>query len=680
MKTVRSLQTILFTDIVGSTEKAAALGDRAWRELLERHHAIVRDELRRWGGREVTEAGDGFLALFESPAQGIVCADAIRVRVGELGLEVRCGLHMGQIEGQAGGSAGGIAVHIGARVAGQAAPGEVLVTSAVRDAESGSGFEFEDLGQHALKGVDREWRLFRVTGLPDDVSGLERGLWGRIEDRVGSRRLVAVLAVLLLGVGAFALWRTGPGAAVASEIRALAVLPLENRTGDPGQEYFVDGMTDAMITELSKLGSVKVISRKSVMRYRETDKPLQEIAEELGVDGVVEGSVARSGDAVRITAQLVHAGSDTHVWANAYDGDLSDVLLLQSDVARDIAREIAVALTPQAEVLLAASERVDPETYEAYLRGMYYLNKSTPEDFQEGIAHLQEAVERDPGSARAYAGLAAGYVTLAHGPNAADVRDKAREAAERAIRLAPDLAEAHLNLAAILTYFDWDWEAAEREYRRANELDPNLAMNHYHYAWYLALFDRLDEAIEEHKRAQELDPLTPLHTAWLGELYNMAGRYDDALAEARKTLDMDDRNAFGLYVTGTAYLGKGMMDEAIEAHEAAVAVNPNWRFALGATYLAAGRRADAVRILREVEAEEVTPFGAFQRAWLNSVLGNLDEAFRWWDYEPHHAWWAWIRIWPPPEIFPGAERLRSDPRFEELMERMGLPMPATARG
>ncbi|MGH7544134.1 MAG: hypothetical protein ACREK7_09360 [Gemmatimonadota bacterium] len=680
MKSQRSLQTILFTDLIGSTEKAAALGDRAWRELLERHHAIVRDELRRWGGREVTEAGDGFLALFENPAQAIVCAAAIRDRLGDLGLGVRCGIHMGQLESQAGGSAGGIAVHIGARVAGHAGAGEVLVTSAVRDAESGSGFEFEDLGRHALKGVDREWQLFRVTGLPVDVSGLEPGAWRRIADRVRSRPLVAALvALLFLALGGYALWRLGPGAAVASEIRSLAVLPLENHTGDPEQEYFVDGMTDAMITELSKLGSVKVISRKSAMSYRDTDKPLKEIADDLGVDGVVEGSVARSGDRVRITAQLVHAETDAHVWADAYDGDFSDVLLLQSDVARDIAREIAVTLTPQAETLLAATDRVDPETYEAYLRGMYQLNKSTPEDFRQGIAYLEEAVERDPGNARAYAGLATGYITLAHGPDPADVRNKAREAAERAIKLDPDLAEAHSTLAAILTYFDWDWEAAEREYKRANELDPNLAMNRYHYAWYLALFDRLDEAIEEHKRAQALDPLTPLHTAWLGELYNMAGRYDDAIAEARKTLEMDDGNAIGLYVTGMAYLGKGMVEEAVEAHEAAVAVNPNWRFALAGTYLAAGRRADAQRILRELEAEEVSSFGAFQRAWLNTVLGDVDEAFRWLDYEPHHAWVAWVRLWPPPELFPEVDRLRKDPRFQDLMARMRLPMPATVR-
>ncbi|MGH7565177.1 MAG: tetratricopeptide repeat protein [Gemmatimonadota bacterium] len=249
------------------------------------------------------------------------------------------------------------------------------------------------------------------------------------------------------------------------------------------------------------------------------------------------------------------------------------------------------------------------------------------------------------------------------------MRDKAREAAERAIRLDPDLAEAHFTLAAVLTYFDWDWEGAEREYRRANEIDPNLAMNHYHYAWYLALFDGLDEAIEEHKRAQELDPLTPLHTAWLGELYNMAGRYDDGIAEARKTLDMDDRNAIGLYVTGMGYLGRGMIEEAIEAHEAAgrqpeLEVRP---------------RGDVCRGGPESRRRADPPRGRGGGGQLLRVLGNLDEAFRWWDYEPHHAWVAGIRVWPP-DLLPEANRLRQDPCFQDLMGRMRLPPPGTDRG
>jgi len=678
MQPERSIATILFTDIVGSTEKASELGDHTWRDLQERHHAIVREELRHWGGREVTEAGDGFMALFENPAQAIVCSHAIRDRVHDLGLEIRCGLHMGEVEHAPDGSAGGIAVHIGARAAGEAGPGEVLVTSTVRDAESGSGFDFEDRGRHALKGVDREWWLYRVTGLPEDAASLAPGAWQRMKHRVGSRRAVAaVVAVVLVAGAGYAIMRSAsPGAAVASEIRSLAVLPLENLSGDPDQEYFVDGMTEAMITELSKLGAVRVISRRSVMRYKGGDTPLSEIAEELNVDGIVEGSVVRDGDQVRITAQLIHAGSDTNVWAESYDGDVAGVLVLQSNVARDIAREIEVALTPEAESRLAASSRVNPETYEAYLKGMYHLNKETPEDYEQGMAYLHEAVERNPGDALAYAGLAIGYITIAHSPAAIDVRNKAREAAERALMLDPDLALAHASLAAIKTYFDWDWDEAEREFQRANALDPNLAMNHYHYAWYLALHDRMDEAIEEHKRAQELDPLTPLHTAWLGGLYYMVGRYDDAIAEADKAFDLDETKAVAHFVKGMGYRGKGMYGEAIEAHEAAAAGNPMWKPMLGSTYVVAGRRDEALRILEEIESQEVGPYNALARAILHNALGNLDEAFRWYNYEPHHAWAPWVRV----DSLMYGTAVRSDPRFEELMSRMRLPMPRNVEG
>jgi TolB-like protein/Tfp pilus assembly protein PilF len=663
MKSQRLISTVLFTDVVGSTERAAELGDRAWRELQERHHAIVREELRRWGGTEVTEAGDGFFSLFDSPARAIVCACTIRDRVSELGLQIRGGLHMGQIERDPDGSAGGIAVHLGARVEGKAAPGEVVVTSAVRDAESGSGFGFEDLGRHQLKGIPREWRLFRVTGLPDDAAGLAPGVWQRVHHRVGSRRLVvaavAVVVAVVLGYGVVRVMV--PGSAVA-------VLPLENLTGDPDQEFFVDGMTEAMITELSKIGSVRVISRRSVLRYRGSDTPISEIAEELGVDGVVEGSVARSGDQVRITAQLVHAGSDAHVWAESYDGDVGNVLILQSNVARDIAREIEVALTPEEEARLAAGRSVNPKTYEAYLKGMFHLNKSGPEDFQKGMAYLHEAVEMNPGDPLAYAGLALGYATLGHGPDPPpDAWPKAREAAERALKLDPMLAEAHAAMADVKTYYEWDWEGAEEAFLRANELNPSLAMNHYHYAWYLYLFSRMDEAIEEHERAQELDPLTPLHTAYLGALYRVAGRYEDAEREARKTIEMSEESAFGWHVLGNVLRDAGRFEEAIAAHQRAAEIHPARIAALAKTYVIAGRMEEALEILSELEAQDSSPWLALKLAEIHTLLGNIDEAFRWLAYEPPHAFFPWVRV------LPRYEPLWADPRFQEILNRLGLP-------
>jgi TolB-like protein/class 3 adenylate cyclase/Tfp pilus assembly protein PilF len=672
MKPRRDLATVLFTDIVGSTERASELGDRAWHDLLARHHRIVREEIRRWGGEEVTEAGDGFLALFGSSARAIACAHAARDRVREIGLEIRCGLHMGQLERQPNGSAGGIAVHVGARVVAEAGPGEVVVTSAVRDAEAGSGFGFEDLGRRALKGVDREWRLFRVTVLPDDVEALAPGAWERLRHRVGTWRVarVTALALLVLVAGYVAFRSAAPEAALVSGIRSLAVLPLDNLTGDPEQEYFADGMTEALITELSKIGVVRVISRRSVMRYKRTDTPVSEIADALGVDGVIEGSVVRDGNRVRITAQLIHAGTALNLWAQSYDGTVEDVLLLHGSMARDIAREIQIALSPEAEARLASSGPVNPDTYEAYLKGMFYLNKADPEGKQKGLAYLHEAVEKNPADALAYAGLALGYATLGHDFDPPpDAWSMARAAAERAVKLDPDLAEAHQALADVKTYWEWDWDGAEREFRRANELNPNLAMNHYHYAWYLDLFGRDKEAIAEHERAKELDPLTPAMTAWLGQLYLKVGRYEDAIAEARESLDLVPDFPIGLLVLGNAYLEKGMYAEAVAVHEELAEKYPPGRWWIGSTYAKVGRRDAARRILTELKRETVTAWTALQRAHLHAALDEKDEAFRWLAYEPHHAFLPWVRV------NPNLEPLHDDPRFLDLLDRMGLPPP-----
>jgi tetratricopeptide (TPR) repeat protein len=299
---------------------------------------------------------------------------------------------------------------------------------------------------------------------------------------------------------------------------------------------------------------------------------------------------------------------------------------------------------------------------------MFHLNKSTPEDFQRGLAYLHEAVENDPADALAYSGLALGYVTLGHGPAPPpDAWMRAREAAERAVRLDSTLAEAWAALADVKTYFEWDWDGAEDAFQRANALNPNLAMNHYHYAWYLILFGRVEEALAEHRRAQELDPLTPLHTVWLPGVYLYTGHYARALDEARRTAEQYPENATALYVLGTSAAQMGEFDEAIAAHEKMVEVNPRWKSALGRTYAVAGRTEDARRILAELEAQPPTSWGAIGLADLHTALGNKDEAFRWLAYEPAHGWLPWSRA------NPALEPLRDDPRFHDLMRHLGLP-------
>jgi TolB-like protein/tetratricopeptide (TPR) repeat protein len=448
----------------------------------------------------------------------------------------------------------------------------------------------------------------------------------------------------------------------------LAVLPFDNLSGDPEQDYFVSGMRDALIGAIGEVGSVKLvwISQSDLKR---TGKPLPEVGRLLGVDGLVTGAAMRAGDEVRLQVRLMRVQPDERLlWSQSYDRPIPEVLALQQQVALSIAGALQAPVTREQSARLAAARTVDPVAYEAYLRGMHYLAKGTDADAEHGLRYLQDAVDKDPASPQAYAGLAIGYATLGHGPGAPpDAWTKARAAATRAIGLDPDLPEGHFALADVELYFDNDWAGAEREFRRANELNPSVAMNHYHYAWYLVLMGRLDEAIVEHKLAQALDPLTPLHTAWLGGLYVIGGQYDEAIAETRKCLTMDDQYGFALLNMGRAYSFKGMHAEAIEALRKATQVNPDWGYWLAAAYAHAGRRDDALRLVAEFEAKPPTPFGAYGLALAHAALGDNDAAFRRIEFQPQHAWVPWVRV--EPEF----AELRKDLRFQDFLRRYNLP-------
>ncbi len=483
--------------------------------------------------------------------------------------------------------------------------------------------------------------------------------------------IVVLLTVVALNIGR---WREsangGLGGASAGRIESLAVLPLENLTGDPEQEYFVDGMTEALIANLGKIGALQVRSRTSIMQYKDVKKPLPEIARELNVDAVVEGSVVRVAEQVRISAQLIHAPTDTHLWVESYERDLRDVLALQSEVAQAIARQIEITVTPDQEARLAASARpVNPETYKAYLKGMFYLNQFTPEGRDKGLAYLHQAIEKDPADPLAYAGLAGGYSIIGHGPAPSpEALPRAEAAALKALELDDTLAEAHTILAEVKLYYDWDWAGAEQALQRALELNPNLALTRAHYSWYLQLFGHTDEALAEMKRAQELDPLAPIYTAWLGDQYLWAGQYDEAIDEARKSLELDSDFPVGLYTLGSIYAAKGMYEEAIAAHQKAGAVDPDLGWALGRTYALAGQRDEALNVLADL-GKEYQQRNAWGVAEIYAALGEKDEAFRWLEagYEYRHNWIPWMG-WNP-----NYEPLRDDPRFGDLLRRLNLP-------
>ena len=480
----------------------------------------------------------------------------------------------------------------------------------------------------------------------------------------GWRRAVTALAAVVV----LALAARGLASILAGEqIDTLAVLPLTDLTADPEQAYLAEGVHEALIAELGQLG-LSVTARATMAQFRNTDKPIGEIAHELGADAVIEGSLYRQGDSLQIATRL-YDREEREIWTASYAGVLSDIVALYRGFARAIASEIGVRLNPTNQDRLSETPVVNPEVYEAYLRGMHLLNNSrTDADIDTAIAYFQEAVDQNPADPLAYAGLALGYTTLGHGSNPPDdVWPRARAAAERAIRLDSTLAEGWAALADYKSYAESDWEGAELAFRRANELNPSLAMNHYHYAWYLGLFGRVDEALAEHRRAQELDPLTPLHTVWIPGLYEFSDEPDIelALAESRSNVERYPDNTIAWTLLAQWAGAAGFLDEALAAAERVLTLDPENELGRAAFYAMTGRRDDALRIVEKNEALPPNAWNALRLVWAYEALGEIDDAFRWLDYEPHHAFVAWNVGWAPEEY-------RDDPRYQAILRRFNL--------
>jgi TolB-like protein/predicted Ser/Thr protein kinase len=487
---------------------------------------------------------------------------------------------------------------------------------------------------------------------------------------IGRRRLLyaAALFALLLMAAAVCIWK---GMLKPPGIESVAVLPLENLSGNSDQEYLVEGIHDALITDLAKLGGLKkVISRQSVMRFKGKNTPTNEIARQLGVDALVTGAVVRAGNSIRVTTQLVNPFTESSLWAESYERELRDVLSLQNEIVSAIAAQLQLRLSPEKVGRVPDARPINPEIYEAYLRGMYWLHRGTPEGTKKGIAFLQEAVDKDPGDARAYAGLSLGYMTVAHGPDPpTDALAFARAASERAIRLDSTLDMPYVASGFLKAYHDYDWDAAMRLMNRAISINPQLAIAYYHLSWFHVILGRMDEALVEHKRAKELDPLLPLHTAWLGDIYRRLGRFDEAIAECRRAIDIDPNSPIGHMILGRVFTEQHQYAEAFKELEKAGQVAPAHRFAIGIAYAAAGRLDDARRVLAELEQLEITPWWARQRAELHMALGERDDALRWLNYEPRTPLLPGIRV---SQIF---KSLHGDPHFNEILKKMNLPPP-----
>jgi TolB-like protein/AraC-like DNA-binding protein len=451
---------------------------------------------------------------------------------------------------------------------------------------------------------------------------------------------------------------------------SIAILPLDNLTGSSDQAYIVDGIHDALIGELGKISAIRVISRTSTLRYPKSNMLLKDIARELDVNVIVEGSVYGSGDSVRLQLQLIDVFPDErHIWAKEYHEDIRKALSLHSAVVYDIAKEIRISLSPEEESRLRNTRMVNPDSYRTYLRGMFHLNQNTSGDVEKGIGYLLDAIKTDPGDPLPWAGLAIGYSTLGHGASAVDdAFVRAKSAAKKALALDSNLAEAHLALAMIALYNDWDWNGAEEGFTRALEINPNFAEAHTHYAWFQMLFGCEDKVFWHGKKATELEPFSSLYSAYLACELWWLGKHDEALLEVESALALAPENGFALYVKGGIYASKGIYSEAIKVHRKAAGVSSAWEWSLGHTFLLAAQPKETRKITDELTINP-RPMDAWGLAEIYAAMEKKDEAFEWLEesYRMRFSWVPWI------DWNPNYKPLKNDPRFHALLKRLNLP-------
>ena len=494
--------------------------------------------------------------------------------------------------------------------------------------------------------------------------------------------LILAAAVAVIAVSAFLVvskvrdrwW----GKISSAHIDSVAVLPLKNLSDDREQDYFADGMTDALITDLGKVSRLRVISRTSVMRYKNTSKGLSDIARELGVEALVEGTVARAGDRLRITANLVQASPERHLWAESYDRDLRDVIALQNEVARAITDHIQVELTPEEHATLADSHAVDPEAYQLYIKGRYFWVKRNRESFNRAMDYFQQAIGRAPTYAAPYSGLADCYLLFGSSfdvgglaPN--EVEPKAKAAALRALELDGSLADAHNSLAYLKLTYDWDWPGAEREFQQSLKLNPGYVHGHHWYAHFLLSSGRQEEALAESKRALDLDPVSPIINLHLGWHYLYTKQYDRALEQLAKTLELDPNYALAHWYRGQAYEQKKMYDEALKEMRRAQDLLPGnlgVRADIGHVYAVSGDKPQAEKVIAQLEEDSKQRYvNQYEVALVYLGLGEKDLAFKALEqaFREHSDQLIYLKV------DPRLDAMRNDRRFTELVERVDIP-------
>lgn len=675
---MRRLSAIMFTDMVGYsalTQKNEALA----LDLLEEHRTIVRPFFEKHDGREIETAGDSFFVEFTSAVEATNCAIEIQTTLNERNkrepaerrIFLRIGLHIGDVvfvDQQVHGDG----VNIAARMEPLAQPGGICISEDVaRQIRNKIDFPVIKLGEEKLKNISMPMDIYCIV-LP----------WLHTDQRTKRtfpiKKIIpyvfGLLAILII-VATFYLINNYKDKNLSHSKLRLAVLPLSNISNDAKDEYFADGMTEELISSLSKIGGLNVIARTSIMKYKETDKDISKIGKELMVGSILEGSVRKFENKARITVQLIDVSTQEHLWSMDYDRELKDIFMIQSEIAQNVAGELKVRLVSSEKEQLEKGSTDNMQAFQEYLIGKHYLNQRTSESIQVSLQHFEKSIQLDSAFALPYTSLAYAYTLIGvagYGDIPRDMAEtKAKEAVMKALDIDETLAEAHAALGYIKFRIDWDWKGAEKEFKRAIELKPGYATAHEWYALFLAIHVRLDEALQEMQKAYELDPLSSSVNTGIARIYHFRNEPEKGLAQIKKTLAIDSNYAEAHFTSGMTYSKIKEYEKAEATLEKAVMLSgrrPVVLGVLGAVYGKMGRGDEMKKIVAELESAPVTNDKLYALSYIKSSLGQTDEALDILEKLLYDRYGIMIYMKVEKDFFAGG----NSPRYKQMLEKMGF--------
>lgn len=675
---MRRLSAIMFTDLVGYsalTQQNEALA----LELLDEHRQLLRPLFPKHNGREIETAGDSFFVEFQSAVEATNCAIEIqsllyernKKQTTERQIRIRIGLHIGDVVYVDDHHVHGDGVNIAARLEPLAAPGGICISEDVaRQIRNKVAYAVIQLGPERLKNISMPMDIYCIA-LPWLATTQKQEKKKKFPARYVLFGVLSAAFVVLIAW--LALQRKDPPAASGHAGFRLAVLPLKNISANPEDEYFADGMTEELISTLSKISGLNVIARTSVMKYKMTNKDISEIGDELMVGSVLEGSVRKNQDQARIIVTLIDAAKQEQIWSKEYDRELKDIFMIQSEIAQSIASELKVTLVASEKEQLNKYNTQDPVALQYYLTGNNFLNKRNPQSIRSALMNYEKAVGKDPQFALAYSNLAYCYTLIGvagYGDIPRDVAEsKAKAAVNQALLLDSTLAEAHAALGYIKFRIDWDWDGAETEFKKAIALKPGYSTAHEWFGLYLAIQSRFDEALKEMKIAYQLDPLSPNVNTGLARIYQFRNETDNALAQVNNTLAIDSNYAEAYFTAGMTYFKMKEYGKALPYLNKAIKLanrRPVMLCILGAIQIKLGKPEEAQKLLEELQTPPLNNDKRYAIAIIKSHQGHGDEAYSILEKLVDEKYGIMIYMNTDKSFF----QQGGDPRFEGLLKKM----------